>query len=372
MRAEQQLPTTAPEQQGMDPDKLQAAFRLLEREIDSGEIPGGVALVGRGGVIVGSCAAGRAIVTQEQELPVTEDTIYDCASLTKVMVTLPLILQLIDRGELRLKDPVARFFPDFAAGGKGEVTILHLLTHTSGFQAYKNLHAHGWTPQQIRAAVMEETLLYPCGGGYEYSDFNYIVLGELAAHLFGLPLDEAARRYVLEPLGMTRSGYRPAAELRPQIAATEFMQGSCRWGEVHDENAWAMGGVSGHAGLFATAHDAAKYAAMWLNKGCLADGSSLISAAAVEAATRSYTRELEHANRGLGWVLKGDKWDASGDWFSPRSFGHTGFTGTSLWMDPASQVFAVLLTNRVHYGREKSVARLRDCFHNAVAASIRS
>lgn len=371
MHADYQLPLTTPEQQGMDSAKLKAAFQLLEQEINKDEIPGGVALVGRNGAIVGTCAVGRAVATPELELPVTEDTIYDCASLTKVMVTLPLILQLVDRGELRLKDPVTRYFPEFAANDKSDVTIMHLLTHTSGFQAFRNLHSHGWTPGQIRAAVMEEGLVYPCGGGYEYSDFNYIVLGEIAAKLFGLPLQEAAQKFILEPLGMSNSGYRPDTALQPRIAATEFMQGSCRWGEVHDENALAMGGVSGHAGLFATAGDAAKYAVMWLNKGKLADGSSLLSAAAVEGATRSYTQGKENANRGLGWVLKGDKWDASGDWFSAQSFGHTGFTGTSLWMDPTANVFAVLLTNRVHYGREKSVVRLRDCFHNAVAASIR-
>jgi CubicO group peptidase (beta-lactamase class C family) len=234
--------------------------------------------------------------------------------------------------------------------------VKHLLTHTSGFAAYKDLHSHGWTAEQIGAAVLGEGLAYKCGAGYIYSDLNYITLGEIASLLLGLPLDVAARKYVFEPLSMHDSGYRPAESLKPRIAATEFIDGGFRWGEVHDENAWAMGGVSGHAGLFSTASDLAKYAAMWLNRGRHGDGS-VLSDAAVAAAMRSYTGGLLNANRGLGWVLKGDFWDASGDLFSPQAFGHTG-------------IFAVLLTNRVHFGREKSVARLRDCFHNAVAASV--
>ncbi|MBP1964467.1 serine hydrolase domain-containing protein [Paenibacillus aceris] len=364
------LTKSSPEQQGMNGLKLQQAFQLVAREIEVGEIPGGVALVGRNNSIVGTYAFGHSIISEETKLKVSEDTIYDCASLTKVIATLPLILQLIDRGELRLRDPISRYFPEFSANGKGEVTVRHVLTHTSGFKAYKDLHSHGWTPDQIKAAVLGESLSDPCGDGYMYSDFNYIILGEIAALLFGMPLDEAARRFVFEPLGMRDTGYRPAAALKPRIAATEFMSGAYRWGEVHDENAWAMGGVSGHAGVFSTAEDVAKYAAMWLNNGKRADGFQVLSGASIAAATRSYTEGKANANRGLGWVLKGDVWDASGDLFSPLSYGHTGFTGTSIWMDPESSVFAVLLTNRVHFGREKSVVRLRDCFHNAVAASV--
>ncbi|NOV02144.1 serine hydrolase domain-containing protein [Paenibacillus planticolens] len=370
MNSENQLPKSSPEEKGINGSKLQLAFRLLDHEVKAGNIPGGVALVGRNHAIVGTYAAGYSIVSDQTKLQVTEDTIYDCASLTKVMATLPLILQLIERGELRLRDHISRYFPQFSANGKDDVTVMHLLTHTSGFKNYKDLHSHGWTPEQIKAAVLGESLTYPCGAGYMYSDINYIILGELAALLYRLPLDEAARRYVFDPLGMRDTGYRPATALQPRIAATEFMNGAYRWGEVHDENAWAMGGVSGHAGVFSTAEDVAKYAAMWLSNGQLAAGGHVLSSASIAAATRNYTEGMASANRGLGWVRKGDAWDASGDLFSPQSYGHTGFTGTSVWLDPERSVFAVLLTNRVHFGREKSVVRLRDCFHNAVAASI--
>ncbi|BFT71923.1 serine hydrolase domain-containing protein [Paenibacillus sp. P36] len=374
MNMDMALPQAAPEQLGINGDKLQLAFQLLDREEEIGEIPGGVAIVGRKGTIAGTYAVGHSVISDDTKLKVTEDTIYDCASLTKVMATLPLIMQLIDRGELRLRDTITRFFPEFSGNGKDEVTVKHLLSHTSGLQAFKDLHSHGWTPEQIKAAVLGESLSHACGSSYAYSDFNYIILGELAAKLFSMPLDEAANRYVFEPLGMHDTGYCPAKELQPRIAATEFMDGAYRWGEVHDENAWAMGGVSGHAGVFSTAMDVAKYAAMWLNHGKpAANGHGhVLSSASVAAATRSYTEDKVNANRGLGWVLKGDVWDASGDLFSSQCYGHTGFTGTSIWMDPQSSVFAVLLTNRVHFGREKSVVRLRDCFHNAIAASIES
>jgi CubicO group peptidase (beta-lactamase class C family) len=359
---------SSPEKERMNAHKLESAFHLLDRETERGEIPGGVAFVGRHGKIVGTHTAGRSIATDFASYSVQKNTIYDCASLTKVVVTLPLILQLIDRGEVRLGDPVCRYLPSFASNGKSDVTLKQLLTHTSGFSSYKNLHSNGWTTEEIKASVWDEELTFKPGTSYVYSDLNFITLGEIASLLFNVPLDTAARTYIFEPLGMRESTFCPSEALKPRIAATEFMNDNWRWGEVHDENAWALGGISGHAGLFSTASDLSKYAAMWLNKGRY-QGGILLSSSAVAAATRSYTAHL-NTNRGLGWVLKGDPWDSSGDWSSPLSYGHTGFTGTSLWMDAETGIFAVLLTNRIHFGRDKSVAWLRDCFHNAVAASI--
>jgi len=406
----------------MNPERIADAFRLLDEAIAGGITPGGVAVVGRYGRIAASyvagvahtaapaasggagssCGAGSAAsggghavahggsgsavsgghhsaapgdaaaaADGRRPLPVTESTVYDCASLTKVVATLPLVLLLVDRGRLRLDDPVARYIPAFAAEGKAAVTVRQLLTHTSGLPAHKNMYSHGWTPDEVKAYIYALPPEYEPGTKMVYSDLGFITLGEIAAELFGEPLDTAARRHVFEPLGMNDTCFMPPQEWRPRIAATEFDEalGRHKWGEVHDENAGALGGASGHAGLFSTAGDLAKYAAMWLAGGRIGEsGERLISQAAAEAATRCGTPGLP-ANRGLGWVLKGDPWDASGDWMSPSSYGHTGFTGTSLWMDPARDCFAVLLTNRVHYGRDGSVARLRACFHNAVAAA---
>jgi serine-type D-Ala-D-Ala carboxypeptidase len=365
-----EMERTLPEEQGMDGDRLKKAFLLLDRETERGEIPGGVAVVGRHGRIVGTYKSGHSIATDFAKIAVQEDTIYDCASLTKVVITLSLILILLDNGELRLNDPACLYIPAFAENGKSEITIKQLLTHTSGFPsgAIVNLYAYGWTLDQIKAVVWSHGLKYEPGKGYEYSDLNYITLGEIASVVLGMTLDAAAQQYIFEPLDMRESGYRPSETLKPRIAATEYLFGSYRWGEVHDKNTWAMGGVSGHAGMFSTAPDLAKFSAMWLNKGRF-PGGRLFSQSVVEVATRCHTGHL-NSSRGLGWVLKGDKWDASGDLSSSLSYGHTGFTGTSLWMDPATDVFAVLLTNRVHFGRDKSVAWLRDCFHNAVTAAI--
>lgn len=342
------------------------AFCRIEESLERGEIPGAAAVVGWGGREASFCA-GDAVKTEELMIPASVETIYDCASLTKVVVTLPLVLRLIDRGEVGLDDPVSRYLGDFAAEGKADVTVRHLLTHTSGLPAHVKLYGHGWTREQIVAEVMRQPKGYATGTQMVYSDLGFIALGELAAAVYGCPLDEAARRYVFEPLGMAESLFCPGEELRPRIAATEFVpeEGAYRWGAVHDENAYAMGGVSGHAGLFSTASDLAKYARMWLN-----GGDGLLSERIVSCAVRSHTQGLPEANRGLGWVLKGDRWDASGERMSARSYGHTGFTGTSLWIDPELGLYAVLLTNRVHFGREQSVARLRREFHDAAAAAV--
>jgi serine-type D-Ala-D-Ala carboxypeptidase len=351
---------------------IQAAFALLEAERGKGNFPGFSALVGQGDQTLASSSGGFTHpVSRADNQPVTSSTIFDCASLTKVVVTLPLLLILVDHGRLSLNDPVSRYLPAFAGEGKEQVTLQHLLTHTSGLPSSLDLYSHGWSREQIEEHVCRASLTAKPGERVIYSDLGFILLGEIASALLRQPLEQAARRLVLEPLGMADSGFCPGALLKPRIAATEFdpALGRHKHGEVHDENAAAMGGVSGHAGLFATAADLAAYAAMWLGRGTYR-GRRLFSRAAAEAALRRWTAQ-EGAARGLGWVLRGDTQDAAGDWFSVRAFGHTGFTGTSLWLDPAGERFAILLTNRVYGGRGYSITRLRACFHNAVAAAFR-
>jgi CubicO group peptidase (beta-lactamase class C family) len=357
----------------MNPERIADAFRLVDEAVARGDTPGAVAAVGRGGAIQAMHTCGSAHLAApggEAVLPVRSDTIFDCASLTKVVALLPLVLLLVERGRLRLGDPVKQYIPAFAAEGKDAVTVKQLLTHTSGLIAHTNLYSHGWSPEEIKAHIFAMPLTYEPGTKVVYSDLGYITLGEIVQTLLEERLDTAARRYVFEPLGMNDTFYVPAADRLPRIAATEYSQelGRHKWGEVHDENAGALGGISGHAGLFSTAADLAKYAAMWLAKGRIGEKGRLLSRASVEAATRTQTGNVP-ANRGLGWVLKGDSMDASGDLMSPATFGHTGFTGTSLTIDPAEDTFAILLTNRVYYGRERSVVRLRHLFHNAVAAA---
>ncbi|GIP33158.1 serine hydrolase [Paenibacillus sp. J2TS4] len=356
-----------------DPDSfsLERAFQLLDEEVETGEIPGGVALVTHRGKVVGVHASGYSIDYGEDREQTVEDTLYDCASLTKVTVTLPLILQGLGLGLLRLDDPVTHFIPAFAANNKDHITVKQLLVHTSGLPAHQPFYLHGWTPEETINGICRLPLDYKTETKVIYSDLGYILLGQIASLVFGDSLDRVAEQRIFDPLGMKQSTFCPPESWRPLIAATEYTDqlGRCKRGEVHDENAYALGGVSGHAGLFSTARDLARYAQMWLAGGRTEDGQTILPQASVQAALRSHTGKLS-AHRGLGWVLKGDKMDASGDLLSNTAYGHTGFTGVCLTMDPERELGVVLLTNRVHYGRDKSVARLRARFHNAVAASL--
>ncbi|MDU5146025.1 MAG: serine hydrolase domain-containing protein [Paenibacillus dendritiformis] len=379
-------------QLGLSEEGLQAAWSPLDNAIEQGLIPGGVALIGRRGHAA-AYAAGHAFLSEERSLPASVDTIYDCASLTKVVVTLALMLLLMDRGQVRLADPVAQHIPAFGAAGKAEVTIGQLLAHTSGLPAHRHLYSHGWTPQQIQEAICAMEPDYPPGTRCVYSCLGYIILGEIIRQQFGRPLEEAAGSEVLQPLGMTASRYNPPPEWKPRIAATEYdaALGEYRWGFVHDENAFGLGGAAGNAGLFSTASDLLRYARMWLalaGSASSADGATnaslsrprteegpaafLLSREAVKEALRSHTNDIPGANRGLGWVLHGDPADVGGKGLSPYSFGHTGFTGTSLWIAPAQDLILILLTNRVHFGRGNSIAALRRQFHEAASAAIQN
>ncbi|GGD72124.1 serine hydrolase domain-containing protein [Paenibacillus nasutitermitis] len=355
---------------GLDDARIRRAFALLDEGIAAGVIPGAVASIGRNGQFV-SYTAGEAVTGAAGPIPVRPDTLYDCASLTKIVVTLPLILMLLEEGRIRLDDPVIRFLPQFSQAGKSDVTIRHLLTHTSGLIPFTDMHSHGWDLDAIIDFVLSQPLENPPGKQVAYSDMGYIVLGHIASLLYEGPLSRIAADRLLIPLGMTDTQFCPPAALRWRIAATEWYpyEKGPRWGDVHDENAYAMGGVSGHAGLFATASDLSRYATMWLGGGVI-EGRRILSPAAIGLAVRNHTVAACGGSRGLGWALKGDNFDASGDLLSAASYGHTGFTGTSIYVDPDNRITIVLLTNRVHFGRDRDIYRIRDVFHNAVAASI--
>lgn len=355
---------------GMDEARVQHAFALLDEQVKAGIIPGAAVSIGRNENNI-EYAVGEAVACASGNVQASRDTLYDCASLTKVVVTLPLILMLLEEGNLRLDDPLIRYIPEFSEAGKDEVTIRHLLTHTAGLIPFTDMHSHGWGREAIIDFVIASPLEYPPGTKVIYSDMGYILLGHLASLLFQAPLQEIAARRLFIPLGMKDTQFCPPAGLKPRIAATEWYAGEDgpRRGTVHDQNAFAMGGVSGHAGMFSTASDLSRYAQLWLAGGIVA-GKRLFSSAVLELACQNHTRSIAGGNRGLGWALKGDKFDASGDLLSSASYGHTGFTGTSLYVDPINRITIVLLTNRVHFGRDKDVQRLRALFHNTVAASI--
>ncbi|MBY6275321.1 serine hydrolase domain-containing protein, partial [Symbiobacterium thermophilum] len=304
--------------------------------------------------------------------PMTPGTLFDLASLTKVMATLPAVLRLMEVGEVRLDDPLHLFFPAYQEDGREEIRIRHLLTHTSGLPAGSLAVREPAASREERIArIAEVPLEARPGSRILYSDLGFILLGELVARVSGRPLDRFVREQVHGPLGLEETGYLPEGERAANAAATEFREhlGRYQCGEVHDQTAAALGGVSGHAGLFGTAPEVAAYGQMWLE-----GGRGVLSPASVAAATRDQTPHIPgNEHRGLGWIVahEGAAFLSCGDLFSVGSFGHTGFTGTSLWVDPRRRLVVALLTNRVHFGRSDYIVRLRPRFHNAVAAALR-
>lgn len=361
----------------VDRERLDRAFGVVERFVKDGRIPGAVALVGSPAQVYGPRAYGWAAL-EPRRRPMEVDTLFDLASLTKVVATAAVAWRLLDEGLIRLDDPVRHFIPDYGAKDrgssrtwKGQVALRHLLTHTSGISAWEPLYTVPGTPEERFQRLLMYPLQHPPGARVVYSCLGFILLGQILAMVAGRPLDQLAREEVFEPLGMRATGFRPPGAARARVAATELAPdvGGILEGIVHDENARALGGVAGNAGLFSTAGDLARFAQEVLK--ALRGEGALWSPAVMALATRSLTPGLEE-ERGLGWQLSGGRpFSSAGDLFSPKAFGHTGFTGTSLWIDPERELFAILLTNRVHPSRANQAhLRLRPLFHNAVAASV--
>jgi CubicO group peptidase (beta-lactamase class C family) len=341
---------------------------LVDEAVSSGRIPGAVLAAGIGGEQLVLHVAGDAQRDAHARRPMSSDTIFDLASLTKVVGTLPCVLRLISGREVGLDDPVRRYLPEFDGEGKERVTVRQLLTHTSGLPPFRNYWETIAGAARIRAAALAEPLVSAPGSTFCYSDIGFITLGELCAAVAGRGLDRLVREVVCEPLGLADTGFLPRAGLVSRIASTEPAGGTAKTGVVHDENAEALGGIAGHAGLFGTAGDVARYAAAWACE----DGAALgLPAWFLAEALRCQTDGLA-GRRGLGWGLRHDRWDNMGPGWPPTGAGHTGFTGTSISIDPVSGLWAVLLTNAVHFGRgpEHSVVALRKEVHAMIAAML--
>lgn len=365
---------------GFHPLWLRRAYDVIERFVDRRLIPGAVAAVGTSREALPPAAFGHASWLPSLR-PATIDTLYDCASLTKVVVTTSLALGLVESGRLTLSDSVASWAPEFlelapdqVLEGRSErawrerVTVRHLLTHTSGMAAWAPLYEGANGPDEILAAICRTPMVDQPDRQVVYSCLGYILLGAIVEREEGQTLDKLAEERVFAPLGMRDSGFNPGPEDASRTAPTERVGEALIHGVVHDENARARGGVSGNAGLFSTASDLSAFAQAILR---LARGERerILSPITVQAAIRHETEGLGDP-RGLGWQLRSETHSSAGDLFGPRTFGHTGFTGTSLWIDPDQDMYAVLLTNRVHPTRENTAhLRLRPLFHNAVAAA---
>jgi uncharacterized protein YbbC (DUF1343 family)/CubicO group peptidase (beta-lactamase class C family) len=325
----------------------------VQAEIAAGRLPGAVVLVGERGRILYREAFG-ARTLEPSEAPLTPETVFDLASLTKVLATTTAVMQLVEQGRLKLGERVAAYWPGFARNGKGEITVEQLLTHTSGLRPDLDLDS-AWSGEAgARARIEAEHPVHLPGTRFVYSDINFIALGELVAMISGEPLDAYARRHIFEPLGMADTGFRPPETLRPRIAPTDWQAGALRWGAVQDPTAYRMGGVAGHAGLFGTADDLARFAQMLLNGGSL-HGKRVLSAASVRRMTMA--RSLPGGvRRGLGWDIASPYSGGQDAAFGADSYGHTGYSGTSIWIDPRHGRYLIVLTSRL-YPRDRGDAR---------------
>jgi len=356
---------------GFDSTKLAAVIDYVRSEVDSGAFPGAVVAVGRHGRLALLAPVGHYGVDDSR--PVEPGTLYDLASLTKVVGLTTACMLLVDREALALDAPVARYVPAFRGAMKDRVTIRQLLTHSAGLAADLPLYAETATRQAALAAVDSATLVAPPGTSYRYSDLSAIALMQAVERVTGEPFDRFLATRVFGPLGMPATRFLPPASWRDRIAPTEhdtvFRH---RWlrGEVHDESAARLGGVSGNAGLFSNALDLSRFAALLLNGGAW-DTLQLIHAETIEEFTRRQNLP-PGSTRALGWDTPADSgYSSAGAKLSRRAFGHTGFTGTSIWMDPDHDLFVILLSNRVHPTRANTAilhvrARVADLVADAL------
>lgn len=361
-----ELKESRPAAVGMSAARLNQLDQVVKTSIERGETPGAVLMVARKGRIVYKKAFGHRALVPERE-PMTVDTVFDLASLTKVIATAASIMILVENGELSLTDPVSSYVPEFARHEKGNLTILGLLTHYSGLRPDVDLD-QPWTGYETGLErAFEEQLIAPPGERFIYSDINYFVLSEVVRKVTGKGLDEFASDRIFRPLGMKSTRFNPSAT--PRVAPTELRDGKMLRGEVHDPTANRMGGVAGHAGLFSTAEDVAVYAQMILNGGEYGK-NRILSPLSILKMTTPQSPLGQTELRGIGFDIRTRFSANRGDLFPVGSFGHTGFTGTSLWIDPLTQTFVVLLTSRLHPEGKGDVTSLRKKVASVVAASI--
>ncbi|AIM16198.1 beta-lactamase [Bacillus sp. X1(2014)] len=372
------LHPSSPRGAGMVATPLQQIDTMIQENIENKLFPGAVAFVARGGKIVKHSAYGHSAIYADgqftkldQPLSMKKDTIFDLASISKIFTSVA-VMQLYEQGLFQLDDPVAKYIPEFAVNGKEKVTIRQLLTHTSGFTSWIPLYTMGNSRDERLQLVFQQPLKNKPGTAYEYSDLNMITLGAFIERLSGKRLDEFVKEHITKPLGMKDTMYNPPASLKNRIAATEYQAVPNRglvWGEVHDENAWSLDGVAGHAGVFSTAEDLAKLAHIFINNGKYG-GKSILKPETVKLLLENQNLAFPGNDHGLGWEL-GQGWYMDALSEGTESFGHTGYTGTSIVVSPHNKTVAILLTNRVHPSRNMgSINAPRRWFARQVADAI--
>lgn len=373
------LPKAKPKEVGMSSSRLHWLNFIMEEAIHNGQFPGAVILVARKGKIVFYEAYGKSQLIPEPK-SMEHSFIFDLASLTKPVATATSIMILVEQGKIRLEDKVKEFIPSFIPYKNQEeetgkdARIWHLLTHTSGLSPYtevKEVEEKYARPCSLEILVQHIAQLpkeYPPGEDFDYSCLGYIILHYILKEVSGMNLAQFSEKYIFKPLHMKKTFFNPPEKLKSRCVPTEVVNGKLLRGEVHDPLARLQGGISGNAGLFSTAQDLAVFAQMMLNKGEY-KGTRILAPLTVKRMTSVYP-EVSFSGRGLGWDLNSPYATAGGDIFGSPSYGHTGYTGTSLWIDPPTQTFIILLTNRVHPKDEGSVVSLRSKVANVVASSI--
>jgi uncharacterized protein YbbC (DUF1343 family)/CubicO group peptidase (beta-lactamase class C family) len=362
------IPAESPQSAVTNADAAKVDFSeidaLMENAVAKGRIPGGVVLVGHNGRIVYRKAFGSRSLEPAHET-MTVDTIFDMASLTKCIATTTSVMQLISQGRVRLNDPVAAYLPEFAQNGKQDITVRELMTHFSGLPPDLDLKAPWQSRDTAFAMAMQSKPINLPGTRFLYSDINFETLGFLVERVSGMPLNEFASARVFAPLGMKWTRFLPPAEWLPRIAPTQYDEfGKMLRGVVHDPTARRMGGVAGHAGLFSDADDLAIFAE------ALISGDKILSRLDIEKMTTPQQPATATSLRGLGWDIDSPFASNRGELLPVGSFGHTGFTGTSLWIDPTTNTYIIILTNAVHPNGHGSVIALRAHIASAVVRSL--
>jgi uncharacterized protein YbbC (DUF1343 family)/CubicO group peptidase (beta-lactamase class C family) len=350
------------------PEKLAQMDTEIQQNISSNRLPGGVLWFERNGAIYHKAYGQRAVVPRKEQM--TEDTIFDAASLTKVLATAPSIMLLIERGKIELDAPLVRYLPEFKSNGKDAITIRNLLTHTSGLPSGlpRDQPWQGYA-KGIEIAS-EQPLTAPVGTIFHYSDINFIILGEVVRRVSGMLLSEFAQREFYTPLKMVDTSFLPPASKLDRIAPTEKQGDRVLRGVVHDPTSRKMGSVAGHAGVFTTAADLARFARFMLNKGEL-EGVRILKPETVRLMTSVQSPPAVAARRALGWDIDSPYAGPRGKIFPIGSYGHTGWTGTSIWIDPFSRTFLILLSNRNHPDESGNVIGLRSHLGTIAAEAVR-
>lgn len=362
------LTEAPPEAVGLAADLDERVDSLLAAAVRSGVAPGMSVAIGRYGKLVHLAGHGRIDTPADAPRVDADSTLFDLASLTKVVATTTAAMILEEEGLLDLDRPVREYLPELDDPAKASITPRMLLVHTGGLEAFAALYRDLRGRDEYLRAINERPLRATPGESTVYSDWDFVLLQLIVERVTGEPLDRFLARRVFGPLGMTATGFNPDPSIRSRVAATEIQEfrGGKVHGEVHDENAWALGGVAGHAGLFSTARDLAVFAQTMLNGGAYGD----VRIVDPSTVARWTARQEPVSSRALGWDTPSPR-SSAGRFFSPRSFGHTGFTGTSIWMDPQRGLFVVLLTNRVNPTRDsQSIGPLRRELADLVQESV--